>query len=167
MNTLILGGGCFWCTEAAFQMLKIKVTPGYAGGNTKNPTYDEVCYKNTGHAEVIKVEYSKPITIEKILDIFFKVHDPTLLNRQGNDVGSKYRSIIFYTTEEQKKKIDIFIKSLQNNFEKPIVTEVKKLDKFYPAENYHKNYYKNNPLQPYCMFVIRPKINKLKKILTN
>ena len=118
-------------------------------------------------AEVIKIEYDKPITIEKILDIFFKVHDPTLLNRQGNDIGSQYRSIILYTTEEQNKKINLFIKKLQENSDEPILTEVKKLDKFYPAENYHKNYYKNNPLQPYCMFVIRPKINKLKKILTN
>ncbi len=165
MNTIVLGGGCFWCTEAAFSMINVKVTPGYAGGNTKNPTYHEVCSGETGHAEVIKVEYSNSVKIEEILEIFFKVHDPTLLNKQGNDIGTQYRSIILYTTEEQKKKINLFIKKMQKDFEKPIVTEIKKLEKFYPAEDYHKDYYKNNPLQPYCMFVIRPKINKLKKIL--
>ena len=100
-----------------------------------------------------------------MLEIFFKVHDPTLLNKQGNDIGTQYKSIILYTAEEQKKKIDLFIKKIQKYFDKPIVTELKKLDKFYPAEDYHKDYYKNNPLQPYCMFVIRPKINKIKKIL--
>ena len=164
---IVLGGGCFWCTEAAFSMLNVKVTPGYAGGSNKNPTYKEVCRGNTGHAEVIKVEYDDSIKIEKLLKIFFMIHDPTLLNKQGNDVGSQYRSIILYTTEEQKKKINNFIKNIQKNFDKPIVTEIKKLDKFYPAEDYHKEYYKNNPLQHYCMFVIRPKINKIKKELEN
>ena len=164
---IVLGGGCFWCTEAAFSMSKVKVTPGYAGGSNKNPTYKEVCRGNTGHAEVIKVEYNDSIKIEKLLKIFFIIHDPNLLNKQGNDVGSHYRSIILYTTDEQKKRIEIFIKNIQKNFDKPIVTEIKKLDKFYPAEDYHKEYYKNNPLQPYCMFVIRPKINKIKKELEN
>ena len=165
MNIIVLGGGCFWCTEAVFSRIKVKVTPGYAGGNKKNPTYHEVCSGTTGHAEVIKIEYDNSIKLEYLLEIFFKVHDPTLLNKQGNDIGTQYKSIILYTAEEQKKKIDLFIKKIQKYFDKPIVTELKKLDKFYPAEDYHKDYYKNNPLQPYCMFVIRPKINKIKKIL--
>lgn len=162
MNVLVLGGGCFWCTEAAFSMMKnVKATPGYAGGSGKNPHYNEVCSGKTGHAETVKLEYEPPVKIEDILKIFFKIHDPTSSNKQGNDIGSQYRSIILYTTEEQKRKISNFIKRIKNDFYKPIITEIKKLEKFYEAEDYHHDYYNNNPLQPYCMLVIRPKIKKI------
>ncbi|MCL4389037.1 peptide-methionine (S)-S-oxide reductase MsrA [Candidatus Marsarchaeota archaeon] len=142
----------------------VKTAPGYSGGTTKNPTYEEVCAGDTGHAEVLRIEYNPEITpLGKILDIFFKMHDPTSLNKQGNDKGAQYRSAIFYTTERQKEEIGKFIKMLQKNTAKPIVTEVKKLKAFYPAEDYHKDYFKKNPANPYCMFVIRPKVNKIKK----
>jgi peptide-methionine (S)-S-oxide reductase len=163
---IAFGGGCFWCTEAVFKMFKgvVKTTPGYAGGTTKNPTYEEVCSGTTGHAEVIMVEYDPgAVSLEKLLDVFFKMHDPTSVNRQGADVGSQYRSIILYTEEQQKKMIDEYIDMIALKFDKDIVTEVKALDAFYPAEDYHKNYYKNNPAQPYCAIVIRPKIEKIKK----
>jgi len=165
-ESIVLGAGCFWCTEAVFKMFNgIKsISVGYAGGTTKNPTYGEVCRGNTGHVEVALVEYDpKEIKLEKILEIFFKAHDPTSKDRQGADSGSQYRSAIFYNTAEQKQIIDKFIEEEQKNHEKKIVTEVRKLDKFYPAEDYHKDYYKNNPLQPYCMLVIRPKVGKIKK----
>ncbi len=163
---IVLGGGCFWCTEAVFLMFGgvVKTTPGYAGGTTKNPAYKQVCSGSTGHAEVLEVEYDHGIVpLEKILDIFFKMHDPTLVNRQGNDVGAQYRSIILYTTEEQKKKIDKFINELQKSIPDKIVTEVRKLGDFYPAEEYHKDYFKKNPANPYCIFVIRPKVGKIRK----
>ena len=163
---IVLGGGCFWCTEAVFSIFDgvVKTTPGYAGGTTKNPTYEQVCSGTTGHAEVLKLEYDPAIApLEKLLEIFFKMHDPTSINKQDADVGSQYRSIILYTDEQQKRTIEDFIKKIAGNFKKPIVTEVKKLDAFYPSEDYHKDYYKNNPLQPYCMFVIRPKVAKIKK----
>ncbi len=165
-ETIVLGGGCFWCTEAVFSRLKgiVKTNPGYAGGTTKNPTYEEVCSNKTGHAEVLQVEYDpKAIPLGKILEIFFSMHDPTSINRQGEDVGSQYRSIILYTSEEQRKTIEESIAEAQTGFEKPIATEVKKLDVFYPSEDYHKDYYKVNPFQPYCMLVIRPKVKKLEK----
>lgn len=165
-ETIVLGGGCFWCTEAVISMMKgvIKSTPGYTGGTSKNPTYAQVCGGNTGHAEVLQVEYDpKIVSLEKLLEVFFKTHDPTTVDRQGADVGSQYRSIILYNSDAQKSIITKFIKEEQSNFEKPIVTEIKKLDVFYPAEDYHKNYYKKNPIQPYCMFVIRPKVEKMKK----
>lgn len=163
---IILGGGCFWCTQAIFDMFDgvVKTTPGYAGGAIKNPTYEQVCSGTTGHAEVIKVEYDPNIaSLEKLLEIFFAAHDPTSINKQGADVGSQYRSIILYTEEKQKKVIEAYINKIGGNFKKPIVTEVKKLENFYPSEDYHKDYYNNNPLQPYCMFVIRPKIKKVKE----
>ncbi|MDE1868840.1 MAG: peptide-methionine (S)-S-oxide reductase MsrA [Candidatus Micrarchaeota archaeon] len=163
---IVFGGGCFWCTEAVFSMFNgvQKVTPGYAGGQTKNPTYDEVCNGDTGHAEVLRVEYDPKVApLEKLLEIFFKMHDPTTKDRQGADVGSQYRSIILYTKEEQKTAINEFIGNLQVEFDNKILTEVKRLDAFYPAEGYHKDYFKRNPLQPYCAFVIRPKVNKIKK----
>jgi peptide-methionine (S)-S-oxide reductase len=165
-ESIVFGGGCFWCTEAVFKMLKgiIKTMPGYAGGHTKNPTYDDVCNGDTGHAEVLEVEYNpKIIPLEKLLDVFFEMHDPTSLNRQGADSGSQYRSIVLYNTEEQKKEVTNYIKNAQKNFNKPIVTEVVKLDKFYPAETYHKDYYSKNPIQPYCLMVVRPKVEKIKK----
>jgi peptide-methionine (S)-S-oxide reductase len=163
---IVLGGGCFWCSEAVFSMFEgvVKTTPGYAGGTAPNPTYEQVCSGTTGHAEVIKLEYDQTIApLEKILDIFFRMHDPTQVNMQDADVGSQYRSIILYTSEEQKKVIGKFIDGIKGNYGKPIATEVKKLDAFYESEDYHKDYYKNNPFQPYCMLVIRPKVAKIRK----
>ena len=163
---IVLGGGCFWCTEAVISMLKgvVAVTPGYAGGTMKNPTYEQVCTGGTGHAEVIRAEFDPSrLGLEKLLEVFFAAHDPTSVNRQGADTGSQYRSIILYTDDKQKKKVEDYIKKIAGNFKKPIATEVKKLDVFYPSEDYHWNYYKNNPLQPYCLLVIRPKVAKIKK----
>lgn len=163
---IVVGGGCFWCSEAIFKMFDgvVKTTPGYAGGTTPNPTYEQVCSGTTGHAEVIKLEYDPTIApLEKILDIFFKMHDPTSLNKQDADIGSQYRSIILYTSHKQKETIDTFMDKIRKNYNKPIVTEVKPLDTFYPSEDYHKDYYKNNPLQPYCILVIEPKVAKIKK----
>jgi len=165
-ETIVFGGGCFWCTEAVFKMFKgvIETTPGYAGGTTKNPTYEEVCSHETGHAEVLHVTYDPSlINLDTLLEIFFEMHDPTQYNRQGADVGSQYRSIILYTTDRQKKKATDFIKEIQGNFERPITTEVRKLDVFYKAESYHKDYYERNPIQPYCTFVIGPKVRKLRE----
>ncbi len=165
-DSIVFGGGCFWCTEAVFQMFKgvTKTTPGYAGGTAKNPNYERVCTGETGHAEVLQIEYNtEVISLEQLLKVFFKMHDPTSLNRQENDVGTQYRSIILYNNDEQKKTIDKFIWQAKKEYDKPIVTEVKKLDKFYAAEEHHKDYYKRNPLQPYCMFVTRPKVNMIKK----
>jgi peptide-methionine (S)-S-oxide reductase len=142
----------------------VKTMPGYAGGTTKNPTYEEVCSGDTGHVEVLQVEYDpKIVALDKLLDVFFTMHDPTTIDRQGADVGSQYRSIILYTSDEQKRGAENFIKGIQKNFGKPIVTEVKKLDKFYPAESYHKDYYDKNKINPYCMFVVKPKVDKVKK----
>ena len=165
-ESIVLGGGCFWCAEAVFGMFKgiIRITPGYAGGNTENPTYKQVCSGTTGHAEVIELEYDPAIaSLEKILDIFFKMHDPTSLNGQEADIGSQYRSIILYNSDRQKEIIDGFIDGIRKNYDKPIVTEVKPLVAFYPSEDYHKDYYKNNPFQPYCMLVIRPKVARIRK----
>lgn len=164
--TIVFGGGCFWCTEAVFKLFKgiVSTMPGYAGGTAVSPTYEQVCSGNTGHAEVLKIEYDpKAITLDTLLDVFFTMHDPTSMNRQEADEGSQYRSIILYTTPEQKENSVAFMKNLQKDMDKPIVTEVKKLDKFYPAESYHKDYYQNNRLQPYCAIVIGPKIAKVKK----
>ena len=142
----------------------VRTIPGYAGGKTENPTYEDVCGGDTGHAEVLRVEYDPKVAkLEKLLEIFFKMHDPTSLNGQGADLGSQYRSIILYISGKQKAAIDRFMKELKKKFSKPIVTEVRKLDKFYPAEDYHKNYYDKNLANPYCMFVVRPKVNKIKK----
>ena len=165
-ETIVFGGGCFWCTEAVFKMFKgvVKTMPGYAGGKTENPTYDQVSMGYTRHAEVLQVEYDPAVApLEKLLDIFFSMHDPTSLNRQDADIGTQYRSMILYTSNRQKEAIDKFIDKIRKNYDKPLVTEVKPLDKFYPAEDYHKDYYKKNPLQPYCMLVIRPKVGKIKK----
>lgn len=164
----ILGGGCFWCTEATFEMLRgvVSVYPGYAGGETPNPTYFQVCNTDTGHAEVIQVEFDpSEISYEDLLTVFFSVHDPTTPNRQGNDVGEQYRSIILTTTEEQKQQAEKFIQKLsENEFkDKKIVTEVKPLDIFYPAEDYHHHYFQKNPDQAYCQLVVNPKVTKMKQ----
>lgn len=167
-----LGGGCFWCTEAVYQDIKgvESVVSGYSGGHIKNPAYREVCSGRTGHAEVIQITFnSEIISYEEILEIFWHVHDPTTLNQQGNDVGTQYRSVIYYHNETQKEiaensKIETDASNLWSN---PIVTEISPFDVFYAAENYHQNYYKNNALQPYCTFVITPKMQKLRKKFSN
>ncbi|MFH1685707.1 MAG: bifunctional methionine sulfoxide reductase B/A protein [Candidatus Micrarchaeota archaeon] len=167
-ETIILGGGCFWCTEAAFSLVQgvLSVVSGYAGGTMENPTYQQVCEGNTGHAEVVSIEfYPKAVSIEKILDVFFTLHDPTQLNRQGEDVGTQYRSIILYTSEKQKAEVENYLDRIKDDFEKPLTTEVKKLEKFYKAEDYHKDYYKNNPEKGYCKLVISPKIKKVREKL--
>jgi peptide-methionine (S)-S-oxide reductase len=161
-----LANGCFWCTEAIFSRVKgIKsVIPGYSGGKTNNPSYEQVCTGITGHAEAIQIEYDpKIISFEKILDIFWHTHDPTTLNRQGNDVGTQYRSAIFYHDENQKNIAERTKKELEKEgvFKNPIVTEIIPLSNFFPAENYHKEYYENNRNASYCSFVIDPKVQKL------
>lgn len=170
----VFGGGCFWCTEAVFNRLKgvIAVTPGYAGGRTKDPTYSQVCYGDTGHAEVIKVEFDPSIiSYQDLVEVFFHTHNPTTLNKQGADTGEQYRSIILYTSTEQKQVAEQVKEELDKSriFKEPIVTEIKKLDAFYEAEVDHKEYYEKNPYNPYCMVVIAPKIqsfeNKYKSLL--
>lgn len=166
METATLAGGCFWCTEAIFQRLKgVKsVLPGYSGGTADNPSYELVCSSKTGHAEAIQIEFDpKQISFEKLLEVFFKLHDPTTLNRQGNDVGTQYRSAIFYHSQKQKETAQKLIDRLSKSkaFTSPIVTEVIPYEKFYEAENYHKNYFDSNRSQPYCQVVIDPKIKKL------
>jgi len=166
-ETIVFGGGCFWCVEAVFQRLKgvVSVISGYTGGEMKSPNYYAVAGGSTGHAEVIRVEYDpEVISFDTLLSVFFAFHDPTTLNRQGNDVGTQYRSAIFYTTLEQKGEAEKFIQKLEEEktFSNKIVTEVVPLDTFYEAEEYHKNYYDNNPDQPYCQFMIDPKIAKLR-----
>lgn len=162
------GNGCFWCTEAIFQQLKgVKtVLPGYTGGQIKNPSYEAVCTGTTGHAEAIQITYDpKVISYRALLDVFFYTHDPTTLNRQGNDVGTQYRSAIFYHDDEQKNVAEEMISQLTSEkvYDDPIVTEVTKMDVFYEAEDYHKNYYNNNKNQGYCRAVINPKLDKFVK----
>lgn len=164
----VFGGGCFWCTEAVFKMLKgvISVMPGYAGGTKENPTYEEVCGGATGHAEVIRIEYDpKKISFRDLLTVFFATHDPTTPNRQGNDVGPQYRSIILYTDDSQKKDAENFVQELNASHKegKTIVTEIKPLDRFWEAENYHRDYYAKNRENPYCEVVINPKLQKVQE----
>lgn len=165
-ETIVLGGGCFWCTEAVFLMMDgvAKTMVGYAGGKTPNPDYESVCTGQTGHAEVMKLEYDPDkLPLEKIMDVFFTMHDPTSLNRQGADTGTQYRSIVLYTSDAQKDQVLKFIKKAQEDYTKPIVTEVAKLEKFYPAEEYHQRYFEKNPYAGYCQFVVKPKVDKVKK----
>lgn len=164
----VFGNGCFWCTEAIFQQLEgvLKVESGYSGGNTPNPTYEEVCTGTTGHAEVIRITYDPAkISYATLLEAFWESHDPTTLNRQGNDVGTQYRSVIFYGNEEERKEAEYYKKKLQESgaYDKPIVTEISPLKEYYKAENYHQNYYNQNGSAPYCHYVIRPKLEKFKK----
>jgi len=168
IETATFANGCFWCTEAIFQLLNgvESVTSGYTGGTLKNPTYNEIITGRTGHAEAIEIKFdTSKISFVEILEVFFSTHDPTTLNRQGYDVGTQYRSAIFYNSETQKKEAEEFIKVLSEAkvFENPIVTEVTKLDVFYKAENYHQNYYNNNKTQGYCVAVINPKLEKFLK----
>ena len=167
IQTAVFGGGCFWCTEAVFQRLTgvIDVKPGYSGGTTVNPTYEQVSKGDTGHVESIKIDFdSAKISYETLLNVFFATHDPTTSNRQGNDVGEQYASTIFFADEKQKQLAENFIKELTANgtFTKPIVTQIRPLEKFYIAENYHQNYYNQNKNKSYCQFVIDPKIAKLR-----
>jgi len=168
LHKITLGGGCFWCTEAIFQAIKgvASVTSGYTGGEINNPTYAQICEGNTGHAEVVEVVYDADrLSIDELLIVFFKTHDATTLNRQGNDVGTQYRSVIYYHTDEQKQHAETMIKRLTEErvFDEPIVTEVTPAGKFYKAEDYHQNYFNSNPSKPYCAFIIKPKLNKLAK----
>jgi peptide-methionine (S)-S-oxide reductase len=159
MDSIILGGGCFWCTEAVLKLVKgVKsVTPGYAGGHTKNPSYEEVCAGNTGHAEVVKVEYDpSEICLEGILDVFFRSHDPTSINRQGNDIGTQYRSLII-STKQDELRVRAFVSKIRG-----ATTEIQIEKPFYRAEEYHVDYYRKNPGQPYCRLVIKPKLDKFK-----
>lgn len=163
-----LAGGCFWCVEAVFDDVQgvLDVTSGYAGGSVANPSYKQVCSGTTGHAEVAQVVFDPDvIAYRDILDIFFSIHDPTTLNRQGADVGTQYRSAIFYHTPEQKQIAEQAIRELdaQKVWKNPIVTQIAPLDRFYPAEDYHQEYFANNPNQPYCTFVVAPKVNKFRK----
>lgn len=167
-ETIVFGGGCFWCTEAVFKMFKgvISVMPGYAGGTTPNPTYESVSGGQTGHAEVIQVEYDPAqVSFNDLLTVFFATHDMTTPDRQGADIGPQYRSIILYTTEEQKKASEDKIKEINASHPDgdPVVTEVKPLEKFYPAEEYHRDFYSKNPDQMYCRIVINPKLEKVQK----
>lgn len=164
----VFAGGCFWCTEAVFQMLKgvISVTPGYTGGVDDDPSYEKVHQGGSGHAEAIKIEYDPSvISYDDLLTVFFNTHDPTTLNKQGNDVGTEYRSGIFCVDDDQKKKAEETIKELNDSgaYDKPVVTEVTKFTHFYPAEDYHRDYYKNNRDNPYCQIVIAPKLEKMQK----
>lgn len=163
------GNGCFWCTEAIFQRVEgvTKVVSGYTGGKVKNPTYKEVCSGLTGHAEAIQITFdSKRISYVELLEIFWQTHDPTTLNRQGADVGTQYRSAIFYHTEEQKEKAITYKQKLDESgaFDNPIVTEISPATEFYPAEDYHQNYFNLNGSAPYCSYVIQPKVEKFKKV---
>lgn len=163
-RSIVLAGGCFWCTEAVFSSLKgvSSVLPGYSGGTLPNPTYQQVCTGNTGHAEAVQVVYdSALLSLRDLLTVFFATHDPTSLNRQGHDSGTEYRSAIFCSSPAEKKEIEDFILEIQPDFDKKIVTEVRLLENFYPAEDYHRNYYADNRGAPYCEFVISPKITKL------
>jgi methionine-S-sulfoxide reductase len=168
LKIAVFGGGCFWCTEAVFSRLKgvIRVLPGYTGGKIKNPSYREVCSGLTGHNEVVEIQFdTDQISYSQLLEVFFSTHDPTTLNRQGNDVGSQYRSGIYYTDEEQKIEVTDFIqKELASLWRDPVVTEVMPLEVFYPAEEYHHNYFARNPEQGYCQIIIKPKLTKLRTI---
>jgi peptide-methionine (S)-S-oxide reductase len=169
LETITLGGGCYWCVEAVYENLDgVKsVVSGFSGGNVTNPTYEEVCTGETGHAEVVQITYDKTVTdINEIFKVFFTVHDPTTLNRQGADVGTQYRSVIFYKNDEQRKAAQSIIAELNKAkvYNSPIVTKVEPFKKFYKAEDYHQNYYANNKSQPYCKMVIQPKLEKFEKV---
>jgi|OM-RGC.v1.005235365 peptide methionine sulfoxide reductase msrA/msrB len=169
VDTITLGGGCFWCLEGVYELIDgvVEVKSGYSGGKTKNPTYKEVCTGTTGHAEVVQVIYQPSIiSLEEILQVFFTAHDPTTLNRQGADIGTQYRSVIFFHNEKQKKTINKMVKILKEKevFDLPIVTQVNPIADFYTAEGYHQDYYELNKTEPYCKMVILPKIEKVKKV---
>lgn len=162
-----MGGGCFWCTEAVFGELNgvVSVIPGYSGGKLPNPSYEQVCTDRTGHAEVVEVTFDPAvISYKDLLEVFFTIHDPTTLNRQGADTGRQYRSVIFYADDAQKREAEEAVRrfTAEKLFRDPIVTEITKLDAFYPAEDYHRNYFRNNPTQGYCRAVVAPKVAKFR-----
>ena len=167
IKTLVLGGGCFWCTEAIFKYVDgvIDIKPGYAGGLSTKPTYEEVCSGQSGHAEVVKINFnSVKISVNKLLGIFFNTHDPTTLNRQGNDIGNQYRSVIFYSDQSEYEFFKDYINSLNQSklFNSSVVTKLEKLSNFYQAEEYHQNYFEKNPFNSYCNYVIKPKVEKFR-----
>ena len=169
LDTATFGGGCFWCVEAVYQQLNgvVSVASGYTGGQRANPTYEQVCSGATGHAEVIQIVYdTTKISFDELLQVFWTVHDPTTLNRQGADVGTQYRSVVFYHNDYQKETTQSYIEKLnkEHAFANPVVTEVSPITTFYKAEDYHQNYYNDNQNQPYCSFVIQPKVEKFKKV---
>lgn len=171
-KTATFGNGCFWCTEAVFQNLRgvLSVESGYAGGHVENPTYQEVCGKETGHAEVVRLGYNPDeISYVELLEVFFKTHDPTTLNRQGNDVGPQYRSVVYYHDAEQQEQAETIKRELDASgaWDDPIVTEISPLTNYFSAEGYHQNYYNDNPMQPYCLFGIRPKLEKFKAVFAD
>ena len=172
METATLAAGCFWCVEAVFDDLKgvEEVVSGYSGGHKENPTYQEVCSETTGHAEVVQIRFDADvISFKEILQVFFTVHNPTTMNRQGNDIGTSYRSAIFYHSDEQKRVAEEVIKEItaEGIYDNPIVTEVTPFDKFYSAEGYHQEYFANNPNQPYCAAVVAPKVAKFRQKFVN
>ncbi len=169
LDTATFGGGCFWCVEAVYQQLNgvVSVASGYSGGQRANPTYEQVCSGATGHAEVIQIVYdTTKLSFDELLEVFWTVHDPTTLNRQGADVGTQYRSVVFYHNEHQKETTNSYIEKLnaEHAFNNPVVTEVSPFTTFYKAEDYHQNYYNENQNQPYCSLVIQPKVEKFKKV---
>ncbi len=169
IDTATFGAGCFWCVEAVFQRLKgvQKVVSGYSGGSVKNPAYKEVCMGFTGHAEVCQITYDKTkVSFDELLEVFWKVHDPTTLNRQGNDMGTQYRSVIFYHNNEQKELAEKYKAALNKSgaWANPVVTEISAFTNFYPAEDYHQNYFNQNGAEPYCQYVIQPKVEKFEKV---
>ncbi|MEP7109185.1 MAG: peptide-methionine (S)-S-oxide reductase MsrA [Ferruginibacter sp.] len=169
MDTATFGTGCFWCTEAIFQQVEgvSKVTSGYSGGKAENPSYKQVCSGTTGHAECLNIVYDpSKITFDELLEIFWQVHDPTTLNKQGNDVGTQYRSVVFYHDAGQKAAVEKYKAALDKSgaWDNPVVTTLEPFVKFYPAEDYHQNYYNDNTGQGYCQFVIRPKVEKFQKV---
>jgi peptide-methionine (S)-S-oxide reductase len=171
-DTATFGAGCFWCVEAQFQMLNgvVSVTSGYSGGKIKNPSYKEVCSGTSGHAEVCQIIYNPAmISYDELLEAFWQTHDPTQLNKQGNDIGTQYRSVIFYHDHQQKELAEKYKKKLNENkvWEKPVLTEISPFTNFYKAENYHQNYYNQNGEAPYCQYVIQPKVEKFKKVFQN
>jgi peptide-methionine (S)-S-oxide reductase len=167
-EVITLGGGCFWCVDAVFTDIKgvEQVVSGYSGGSVPNPTYEAVCTGGTGHAEVVQVTFDPDVvSLRELLKVFFTLHDPTTKDRQGNDVGTQYRSVVLYRDEAQKQAAEDVIREIDASgiWDAKAVTELKPFEAFYPAENYHQDYYRKNPLQPYCLFVIRPKVSKLRK----
>jgi len=172
LETATFGTGCFWCTEAVFQQLEgvSEVTSGYSGGTVESPTYKQVCTGTTGHAECLKIDYDpSKISFDELLEVFWQVHDPTTLNRQGNDIGTQYRSVVFYHDAIQKSKVEKYATALDKSgaFANPIVTKLEPFVKFYPAEDYHQNYFNLNGSESYCQFVIRPKVEKFEKVFKN
>jgi peptide-methionine (S)-S-oxide reductase len=167
LQTAIIGGGCFWCLEAVYQQLKgvVLVESGYTGGTVKNPTYEQICNGDTGHAEVVKLTFDpQEISLRELLEVFFTIHDPTTLNRQGNDVGTQYRSVIYYNSPEQQEVAKHIIAEMALVWDAPVVTELSPVETYYKAEDYHQNYFQQHPFQGYCAFVVAPKLAKFREV---